>query len=210
MQTSSKRRFNYFTMTELVVTLLVISIIMAITVTAPQILGNTKIANSSKKIWKQVHLCREYAVAKHMYIALIFPDELTEIGGAPATFQTNFPLLVNGGMRACKVDRFNNFVEFVDNTEWVMIHDTAEIVLPPTSESTMETIDGVIINNGGTDYTCNKIRAIIFKPTGSTTIASDIGYSNTPIAVVEEEDTGKHLRAEVSIKWLTGKPYYEK
>ena len=209
-----KTQKNRFTITELVVALGVIIVILGISFNTMGYLGNTKIENSSKKIWKQIHLTREYAVAKHQYIALIFPDDLTEknSNGSTEDFQNKFPLLANHSMRACKVDRFFEFIEFVDNTEWILIHDTVVIQLPPDSEGSMELVNGVVLDKPNSEYTMkvNKVRAIIFKPTGSTTLAVDIGYENTPIAVVEEVDGGKHLRAEISVNWLTGKPRYEK
>lgn len=211
-----------FTITELVVAFLVISIIMAISINVVGVIGNTKLQNSSKKIWKQVHLTREYAVSKHQYIAILFPDNDTECknrdfgGSSKSKFQKKFPRLLNRGIVACRIDRFNQFIEFIDNTQWVIMHENIVIELPPTSEGNMEIVDGVLMSNGETKsngdlkvFVCDNIRAIIFTPTGSTKQAVDIGYNKTPIAVVEEIDSGKHLRAEISINWLTGKPRYE-
>lgn len=190
-----------FTLVEMLAVLFIAGLLAGISIGAyQQMMKGTAVDAGARMLASQLNLARSYAVTSRSRVALLLPAA----GELNSTFQ-NYRA---SSMRACIVDSSNTFVRYVKGTTWGFLPTSAYI---PTFSGSIQ-ISNVPFPNTGSG-TFFRVRAVIFKPTGSLTTATDVG----PIYVKQMTLAGTTLTAQAggsneigaTINWLTGKANFQ-
>lgn len=214
-RTVGMSRRHYFSIIELLVVMTVMTILLGIMIPALDRLAiGSGVDGAAQAIGSQLRLVRQYAISNRERVALLMPSD--DHSNETSYGENIMPERRWTAYRACIVNRSDEFVDWLPNSEWKYLPAGAAIAEISMSNSFSEppadnadTIDGIDENDDGSiDY--NNVRAIVFAPTGrlagSTTLKVHIveGFPAEDSLVYRNTDNYRTLEVDT----YTGRTSY--
>jgi len=126
---------RHFTMVELMVVIVIVSIILAFSVPAFQKLAmGSRVDAAHRMLSSQLSLARAEAISRRQYIAVIMP------GAGYARNATDDSVYPFQSFRAAKVKPDGTFIEWVEGTEWSFLPTGTVIASVSITESALQSV----------------------------------------------------------------------
>jgi Tfp pilus assembly protein FimT len=173
----------------LVVIGLMVVLMMMTTPAFEKMAVGSGVDGASRMVTAELRLARQYAIARRMYVAVVFPR--TEAFSADSCYT---------GLRACAAETSAGPFAWVPNSNWEFLpagsivaeaDDDAGTASPPSDTNPVQ-VNVDTDGDGAADV--NNVRAIVFKPTGAlagttgtvyVTLAE--GFYNNPTATIRND-----------------------
>ena len=183
-----------FTLVEMIMSIVIISIIAAISFTVFGSNNKSEINAASRKFSTKLHLARQYAITNRKFVAVLLPQ------GDETGFPSALKHYGKSAFVICIVDSSHDFQSYIGNEKWTIFSNDSIIHLnedynvisnPSRSDGVddnandtvfeeISEIDGVPFQTSATaSTTVDDIPAIVFRPNGMGTGLHFFGFLAT-------------------------------